>query len=175
MGAKIEANYADSWDTESENNVRWSKVSQIMGKIDTLVPSSPCKKLKVAYVLVDSSYNIIEFATNGYEENGELCSNSGENHHCVHAEIRLIKKISDGRLSVEDCIFIGIFSPCSKCMNELVNLGIGEVIFKEFFHDLTGLLIAKKNDIKTTIFSDYRLVELNEDHLEWLFLTKHHK
>jgi deoxycytidylate deaminase len=138
LGTKIKAKYAELWDTESQNNVKWSKVSQIMSKIDSLAPSSPCKKLKVAYALVDSSYNIIEYATNGYEENGEPCSNSDENHHCIHAEIRLIEKISDRRLSVEDCIFIGNFSPCSKCMNELVNLGIGEVIFKEFFHDLTG-------------------------------------
>ena len=149
--------------------LRWNKVSQIMGKIDSLALSSPCNKLKVAYALVDSSFNIIEFATNGYEENGGPCSKTGEDHHCVHAEISLIKKIRERRLEAEDCIFIGNVSPCSNCMNELVDLGIREVVFKDFFHDLTGLVLANNNDVKCTLFSDRDLSEINKDHLEWLF------
>jgi deoxycytidylate deaminase len=133
------------------------------------------RKLKVAYVLVDSSYNVIEFATNGYEEDGGPCSKTGEDHHCVHAEISLIEKIRERGLSADDFIFIGNVSPCSNCMSELVNLGIRDVVFKDFFHDLNGLILAKDNDVKCTLFSDITLSELNEDNLEWLFLTKQHK
>jgi len=146
-----------------------------MGKIDSLTPSSPCNKLKVAYVLVDSSYNIIEFATNGYEENGGPCSKTGEEHHCVHAEISLINKICERGLEADNCVFIGNVSPCTNCMNELIEFGIREVIFKEFFHDLNGLLMAKKNGVKCTYYSNLVLSELTEENLEWLFLTGQHK
>ncbi|MHA1862606.1 MAG: hypothetical protein ACTSWA_02470, partial [Candidatus Thorarchaeota archaeon] len=74
--------------------------------------------------------------------------------------------------SVDNCIFVGNYNPCPNCMNEIVNLGIKEVIFKEFFHDLRGLHIAKNNGVKITLFSDFRLVELTEERLEWMFLTR---
>ena len=171
MDTKIKTNHPVRTPESEQNVTKWSKVSQIMDKIDSLASMSPCQKLKVAYVLIDLVYNILVFGTNGYEDNGEPCSKTGEDHHCVHAEIRLIKKIRDRRISIDNCIFVGNYNPCPNCMNEIVNLGIKEVIFKEFFHDLHGLHIAKNNGVKITLFSGFRLVELTEERLEWMFLT----
>jgi deoxycytidylate deaminase len=176
LSLKKESEGLELWNEDYEKKrIKWNNVNQIMGKLDSLSPSSPCNKLKVAYVLVDSSFNVIEFATNGYEEDGMRCSKFGDDHHCVHAEIRLIEKINKGGFSVENCICIGNYSPCTKCMKELIKIGIKEVIFKEFFHDLNALLIAKKNGIKVIYFSEFRLVEINDDHLEWLYFTESHK
>ena len=172
MNTKIKNDHPVRTPDSEQNESKWHKVSQIMDKIDSLASTSPCPKLKVAYVLIDLLYNILVYATNGYEENGEPCSKTGEDHHCVHAEISLIRKIRDRRLSVDNCIFVGNYNPCPNCMNEIVNLGIKEVVFKEYFHDLNGLLIAKKNGVKSTLFSEFRLVELTEELLECMFLMR---
>ncbi len=113
---------------------------------EVVAKRSNCCRRHVAAVIVKDN-RIISTGYNGTPRGITNCSDGGcercnsdipsgqslSDCICAHAEENAIVQAAYHGISVKDATIYTTFSPCPYCTRMIINSGISEVIFKEFY------------------------------------------
>lgn len=120
---------------------------------DIIANESKANRYKVGAILVKDG-NIISMGYNG-TPNGfdNECEDENGNTkvEVLHAESNAITKCAKSTKSSENSILYCTLSPCVECAKLIIQSGIKEVYFKEFYRDRKGLILLLKANIKYEI------------------------
>lgn len=114
---------------------------------------SKANRYKVGAILVKDG-NIISMGYNGTPsgfDNECEDENGNTKVEVLHAESNAITKCAKSTKSSENSILYCTLSPCVECAKLIVQSGIKEVYFKEFYRDSKGLILLSKANIKYEI------------------------
>jgi dCMP deaminase len=73
----------------------------------------------------------------------------------LHAESNAITKCAKYGRSTEGAKMYVTCSPCIECAKLIIQAGIKELIYKETYHDTSGLELLKKCNVKIRKLEDY--------------------
>lgn len=110
---------------------------------------SKAEKKKVGAILVKDK-RIISIGINGTPSGFDnTCEIDGvTKREVLHAESNCISKCAKSNESSEGSVLYTTVSPCFECAKLIIQCGIIEVYYKEKYHDLTGLDLLTKANIK---------------------------
>lgn len=122
---------------------------------------STCGRKQVGAVLVKNK-QIISTGFNGSPAKTEHCITkgclreelkipSGERHEIcrgAHAEQNAISQAARNGVSTNGATLYVTHSPCSMCAKNIINAGIEEIVFKEYYPDELGKQLLKEAGIK---------------------------
>ena len=109
---------------------------------------STCDRKFVGAVVVRDR-NILSTGYNGSISGMQHCDEVGhemENDHCiatVHAEANAIIQAAKNGVAIRGASIYVTASPCYNCFKLIVNAGIAEIVFKEFYRDERVIRIAE--------------------------------
>jgi dCMP deaminase len=143
-----------------KKRLSWDEYFMEIAKI--VAKRSTCDRLNVGAVIV-SDRNILSTGYNGSPKGLPHCDDVGHeisDRHCVrtiHAEANAIIQAAKHGTTVENASIYLTNSPCYDCFKMIVNSGIKEVIYGEFYnsrYDASAkvLKLAKKTGIKIRAF-----------------------
>ena len=129
---------------------------------EILATRSTCDRRNVGAVLVKNKA-ILSTGYNGAPRGLAHCDDAGHEiveGHCVrtvHAEANAIVQAARHGISVDGAIMYLTNSPCYDCFKMMVNGGVKEVIYRDFYmsrYEASGavLKLAKKAGVKITRF-----------------------
>lgn len=124
---------------------------------DIIANESKANRYKVGAILVKDG-NIISMGYNGTPNGFDNCCEDEDGNtkaEVLHAESNAITKCAKSTKSSENSILYCTLSPCVECAKLIIQSGIKEVYFKEFYRDTKGLILLSKANIK------YQLVDMN--------------
>ncbi len=117
---------------------------------------SSANRLKVGAIMVKDQ-NIISFSYNGtpsgYPSN--CCEDSEGNTlpEVIHAESNLLMKVAKSNYSSINSTVFCTHSPCFQCAKLLLQAGIKQLYFSEYYRCSDGLFFLENNGVKVTHFS----------------------
>lgn len=124
---------------------------------DIIANESKANRYKVGAILVKDG-NIISMGYNGTPNGFDNCCEDEDGNtkaEVLHTESNAITKCAKSTKSSENSILYCTLSPCVECAKLIIQSGIKEVYFKEFYRDTKGLILLSKANIK------YQLVDMN--------------
>lgn len=124
---------------------------------DIIANESKANRYKVGAILVKDG-NIISMGYNGTPNGFDNCCEDEDGNtkaEVLHAESNAITKCAKSTKSSENSILYCTLSPCVECAKLIIQSGIKEVYFKEFYRDTKGLILLSKANIK------YQIVDMN--------------
>lgn len=123
---------------------------------------STCLKKKVACTIwlpdefgIQMIYEPLSFGFNTSMPGNPLCNHENclatEKHvyKSRHAEQMAIINAAKKGTSISNCIATLSLSPCIKCAQDLIDVGIKRVEYLEEYKDKSGILLLKKFDVIT--------------------------
>ncbi|KKR46681.1 MAG: hypothetical protein UT82_C0009G0045 [Parcubacteria group bacterium GW2011_GWB1_40_14] len=134
----------------------WDKYFMEIAKI--VAKRSTCDRRNVGAVIVKDK-NILSTGYNGSPKGLPHCDEAGHemsDGHCVrtiHAEANALIQAAKHGVAVDGAVMYLTDSPCYDCFKMLVNSGIKEVVYGEYYDSRYGssskvLKLAKKARIK---------------------------
>ena len=134
----------------------WDKYFMEIAKI--VAKRSTCDRRNVGAVIVKDK-NILSTGYNGSPKGLPHCDEAGHemsDGHCVrtiHAEANALIQAAKHGVAVDGAVMYLTDSPCYDCLKMLVNSGIKEVVYGEYYDSRYGssskvLKLAKKARIK---------------------------
>ena len=116
---------------------------------------STCLRGKVGCVAVKDN-RIIATGYNGSPSGHTHCTpeTCNENESCknaIHAEANLIAFAAKAGVSLQGSILYCTHMPCLKCAQLIIQSGIRQVIWKNDYHDLSGLNLLWAGNIPITV------------------------
>lgn len=124
---------------------------------DIIAKESKANRYKVGAILVKDG-NIISMGYNGTPNGFDNCCEDEDGNtkaEVLHAESNAITKCAKSTKSSENSILYCTLSPCVECAKLIIQSGIKEVYFKEFYRDTKGLILLSKANSK------YQIVDMN--------------
>ncbi|MEX2033036.1 MAG: cytidine/deoxycytidylate deaminase family protein [Candidatus Colwellbacteria bacterium] len=132
------------------------KIAEIIGSRST------CDRAHVGAVITKNNV-ILSTGYNGAPRGLPHCDDVGHelvDGHCVrtvHAEANAIAQAARNGASIEGATIYLTISPCYDCFKMMINSGIKEVVYKEFYMSRYGLSkavldLSKKAGVKITAF-----------------------
>ncbi len=123
---------------------------------------STCDRANVGAVIVKNKV-ILSTGYNGAPRGLPHCDDVGHeivDGHCIrtiHAEANAIAQAARNGSSIEDATIYLTVSPCYDCFKMMINGGIKEVVYKEFYMSRYGLSkavldLSKKTGVKIKEF-----------------------
>lgn len=113
---------------------------------------SKCVDKKQAAIIVDADLTqIYSIGLNGGPSKGIdcLCTLGGK-YTCIHAEAQAIAK---AKSDLSGCIMLCTMSPCVTCAAMIINSGIKSVIFRDEYHNRTGIHTLEAADVTVASFA----------------------
>lgn len=113
---------------------------------------SKCVDKKQAAIIVDADLTqIYSIGLNGGPSKGIdcLCTLGGK-YTCIHAEAQAIAK---AKSDLSGCIMLCTMSPCVTCAAMIINSGIKSVIFRDEYHNKTGIHTLEAADVTVASFA----------------------
>lgn len=132
-------------------------------KIAEMVGSrSTCDRAHVGAVITKSKV-ILSTGYNGAPRGLPHCDDVGHeivDGHCirtVHAEANAIAQAARNGAAIEGATIYLTVSPCYDCFKMMVNAGVRDVVYRQFYSSRYGLskavlTLAKKAGVKITVF-----------------------
>ena len=132
------------------------RIAEIVGSRST------CDRAHVGAVITRSNV-ILSTGYNGAPRGLPHCDDVGHeivDGHCVrtvHAEANAIAQAARNGAAIEGAIIYLTISPCYDCFKMMVNAGIKEVFYKQFYSSRYGLSkavldLSKKTGVKIKVF-----------------------
>ena len=119
-----------------------------------------CDRKKVGAVIVQNGA-IVATGYNGSITSLDHCDDVGhmmEDGHCVrtiHAEMSAITQAARNGIILQDSTLYTTASPCWPCFKHIVQVGIGVIVFGEFYRD--DRIFDAANELELT------LIDLSKD------------
>ncbi len=139
--------------TDEKRRQSWSEYFMNIARI--VATRSTCERKYVGAVIVKEN-TILSTGYNGSMSGAPHCHDVGcmvENDHCVatiHAEQNAIIHAARHGISLQGSAIYVTASPCWLCFKMIVNAGIREVYYGEFYRDERTLRWAKELQITMT-------------------------
>ena len=132
------------------------RIAEIVGSRST------CDRAHVGAVITRSNV-ILSTGYNGAPRGLPHCDDVGHeivDGHCVrtvHAEANAIAQAARNGAAIEGALIYLTISPCYDCFKMMVNAGIKEVFYKQFYSSRYGLSkavldLSKKTGVKIKVF-----------------------
>lgn len=121
------------------------EIAQVVSKRST------CSRKQVGCVLVKDN-RVVCIGYNGVLPNmpEEMGLDEEGHSHTVHAEANVIAFCAKNGIPTDGCILYTTLSPCEKCAELLIQAGIIEVFFGEYYRNTTGIELLLTNNINVT-------------------------
>ena len=147
---KLKLNKRPSWDEY------FLEIAKVVAKRST------CDRANVGAVIAKNKV-ILSTGYNGAPRGLPHCDDVGHeiiDGHCIrtiHAEANAIAQAARNGASIESATIYLTISPCYDCFKMMINSGIKEVIYKDFYMSRYGLskavlALSKKAGVKITEF-----------------------
>lgn len=104
---------------------------------------SYCKRRQVGAVIVNDSGIISEGfngTISGFKNECED-DNGNTKPDVLHAESNAILKVAKSNNSTKDCTLYVTTSPCIDCAKLIIQSGITEVVFSDFYRNIDGIML----------------------------------
>lgn len=115
---------------------------------------------KVGAIIVDKHDNIISYGFNGTPSGFDNCceytTETGElktKPEVLHAESNAITKVAKSTNSSYGTIMYITLSPCLNCAKMIIQAGIKEVYYSEYYNNEEGINFLKDNGIKVELIN----------------------
>lgn len=116
--------------------------------VNTIAERSPDPRFKIAAIVVtNDNTQLLALGYNGDHSGGPNKRESdipGESGF-LHAEVNALIKLDYN--NPKNKIMYVSMSPCKMCAKAIINAGIKEVVYKEQYRDLSGILLLKSAGI----------------------------
>lgn len=138
---------------------RISREQLFMGIADLLALRATCARGQVGAVLIRDN-RVISTGYNGTPSGMGHCSpdiGCDINYSCInsiHAEVNAIYFAARNGIKTEGCTLYCTTQPCKKCAEAIIQAGIIQVVYKNEYHDKSGLLLLNKLNIKVSKYED---------------------
>lgn len=150
MSKKIQKSVRPSW------NEYFLEIAKVVAKRST------CDRANVGAVIAKNKV-ILSTGYNGAPRGLPHCDDIGHEivgGHCIrtiHAEANAIAQAARNGAPIEGATIFLTISPCYDCFKMMINSGIKEVIYKDFYMSRYGLskavlVLSKKAGVKLTEF-----------------------
>lgn len=117
-----------------------NKHEYICKMTETVASKSTCDRAKVGAIFITQEYEIITTGYNGAprglvhcDEQNHLLDKNGRCIRAVHAEQNAIIQAAKHGVSLKNSILYVTHYPCQICQKMLINLGIKEIRYKEYY------------------------------------------
>lgn len=135
---------------------------------------SKCSRLKVGAVIAKDN-RIISTGYNGQPAGlDNTCEDEDGNTKLstLHAEQNAILAVAKSSQSTEDSVMYTAFSPCEICAAMIIQAGIKEVVFTDFYRKPQGIIMLLKAGVKVTrLMESGNLATINQDAVRVLVQT----
>ena len=123
----------------------FKEIAQVVSKRST------CSRKQVGCVLVKEN-RIVSIGYNGVLPNmpEEMGIDEEGNSHTVHAEANVISFCAKHGIPTEGTTLFTTLSPCEKCAELIIQAGIKEVYFMEYYRNMQGINLLLMNNINVT-------------------------
>ena len=128
---------------------------------------STCPRKFVGSVIVRDR-TILSTGYNGSVRGLPHCDEIGhlmEDGHCVrtiHAEVNAIVQAAKNGTRIDGADIYVTASPCWNCFKQIANVGIGRIVFGEFYRDERTIETAASLSIELVDLSEWRAKKLKE-------------
>jgi dCMP deaminase len=132
-----------------------NKHDYICKMTETVASKSSCDRAHVGAIFITEDFEIITTGYNGApkgmkhcDEIGHLFDANGKCIRCVHAEQNAIIQAAKHGVSLKNSILYVTHYPCQICQKMLLNLGIKEIRYKEYYVPTQDFLKESKLEVK---------------------------
>lgn len=132
-----------------------------MGLAHLMSLRSTCGRKQVGAVLVKEG-RVISCGYNGSPSTEPHCLERGCNlsqpcQHAFHAERNAIEWAYMHHLKIEGVTMYVTLMPCKDCAARIISTGgIHRVVFRDEYREKSGILLLKRNGIRTELYQDPR-------------------